>query len=89
MASIKQDWDKLVRMMTFLKKTEKRVLILEADDTTTCKWSVDSAFAVHHNMMRSHTGMTLTLGKGVAIAMSSKQKLNTRSSTEAELVASA
>ena len=31
--------------------------------------------------------MTLTLGKGVAIAMSSKQKLNTRSSTEAELVA--
>ena len=31
--------------------------------------------------------MTMTLGKGVAIAMSSKQKLNTRSSTEAELVA--
>ena len=37
--------------------------------------------------LRSHTGMTLTLGKGAAITMSSKQKLNTRSSTEAELVA--
>eukprot|EP00957_Ditylum_brightwellii_P182746 13919673-Ditylum_brightwellii.AAC.1 len=36
--------------------------------------------------MRSHTGGLLVLGKGAAFATSTKQKLNTRSSTKAELV---
>ena len=36
--------------------------------------------------MRSHTGGTMTLGKGSVISKSIKQKLNTKSSTEAELV---
>ena len=36
--------------------------------------------------MRSHTGATITLGKGSPYSMSTKQKINTRSSTEAELV---
>ena len=36
--------------------------------------------------MRSHTGATMTLGKGMAYSSTSKQKINTRSSTEAELV---
>jgi len=37
--------------------------------------------------MRSHSGIMMTLGKGVAYSTSCKQKLNTKSSTEAELVA--
>ena len=37
--------------------------------------------------MKSHSGMTMTMGKGAIISLSRKQKLNTRSSTEAELVA--
>ena len=37
--------------------------------------------------MRSHSGGALSLGKGVMHAASRKQKLNTKSSTEAELVA--
>ena len=36
--------------------------------------------------MRSHTGATMTLGKGSPYSISSKQKINTVSSTEAELV---
>ena len=36
--------------------------------------------------MRSHTGATLTMGKGSVFSMSTKQKINTKSSTEAELV---
>ena len=36
--------------------------------------------------MKSHTGGTLTLGKGAIVSICSGQKLNTRSSTEAELV---
>jgi hypothetical protein len=36
--------------------------------------------------MRGHTGGALTLGHGFPITSSNKQKLNTRSSTESELV---
>jgi len=48
------------------------------------RW-VDAAFAVH-NDMRSHTGATMSLGKGSVYSTSTKQKINTKSSTEAELV---
>merc|ERR1712035_109211 len=36
--------------------------------------------------MRSHTGGLISIGKGVLNTVSNKQKLNTKSSTEAELV---
>ena len=36
--------------------------------------------------MRSHTGAALSMGKGSLMSMSTKQKINTKSSTEAELV---
>ncbi|CAJ1937439.1 unnamed protein product [Cylindrotheca closterium] len=36
--------------------------------------------------MKSHTGAVLTMGKGAIIAISTKQKINTDSSTVAELV---
>jgi hypothetical protein len=42
-------------------------------------------FAVHPNMM-SHTGAAMSNGNGCIVSVSSKQKLNTRSSAEAELV---
>jgi hypothetical protein len=48
-------------------------------------WYVDASFAVHPNM-HGHTGGGLTLGRGFPISASTKQKLNTRSSTESELV---
>ena len=50
-----------------------------------CMW-VDASYAVHADM-RSHTGGMMTLGNGAAYCTSHKQKLNTRSSTESELVA--
>ena len=46
---------------------------------------MDAAFAVHHDM-RSHTGGCLSLGKGEMYSESTKQKLNGKSSTEAELI---
>ena len=36
--------------------------------------------------MRSHTGALLTLGKGAVLSLSCKQKLNSKSSTEAEII---
>jgi len=56
------------------------------DDTGQLLWSVDALFAVHKDM-RSHTGSVLTLGQGALLSFSSKQKINTKSSTEAEIVA--
>jgi hypothetical protein len=39
-----------------------------------------------HPDYKSHTGGIMTMGKGAIVSVSKKQKLNTRSSTEAELV---
>jgi hypothetical protein len=46
---------------------------------------VDASLAVHKDF-RSHTGGAMSNGTGVPISISRKQKLNTKSSTEAELV---
>jgi hypothetical protein len=80
------DWSKLVRMMKFLKQTVNDVLTLRADGTGRIKWHVDASFAVHIDM-RSHTGATMTMGEGAISSISRKQGMNTRSSTEAEVVA--
>jgi len=48
-------------------------------------WNVDVLSSVHKDM-KSHTGVVMSLGTGALIAMWTKQKLNTTSSTEDELV---
>ena len=79
------DWKKLIRLMEYLNGTKELMLRLWADDLRVVKWYVDASFAVHPDY-RSHTGAAMTLGEGAVIGLSKKQKLNTRSSTEAELV---
>ena len=79
------DWKKLGRCIRYLSSTRDLVLTLEANIDGIIQWWVDASYAVHPNM-RSHTGAPMTLGKGSPFSMSSKQKINTRSSTEAELV---
>ena len=79
------DWKKLIKLLEYLKGTSKLCLKLKADNLQVVKWYVDASFAVHPDY-RSHTGAVMTLGKGSFIAISINQKLNTRSSTEAELV---
>jgi hypothetical protein len=79
------DWWKLKRMIGFLKETKDDVLTLEADSNGVITWHVDASFAVHEDF-KSHTGATMSLGSGVIQSLSVKQKVNTRSSTEAELV---
>ena len=78
------DWMKLVRLLGFLKKTREDVLTLEANDTQSLYWMIDASFGVHPDM-KSRTGAILTMGKGAVISDSTKQKVNSRSSTEAEL----
>jgi hypothetical protein len=82
---IEDDWSKLVRLIKYLNGTRKDKLYLTAANLHTIMWHVDAAFAVHPDF-KSHTGGVMTLGGGAMQSMSRKQRLNTRSSTEAELV---
>jgi hypothetical protein len=60
-------------------------LILSANRSCILKWWVYASFAVHPNMC-GHLGGGLSLGQGFFIVSSTKQKLNTRSSIETEIV---
>jgi hypothetical protein len=79
------DYKKLTRVMKYLRGSLHMPLTLQADDLQIVKWWVDASFAVHKDM-KSHTGGMMTLGKGTVYGTSTRQKLNTKSSTEAELV---
>ena len=72
--------------MKYLNGTKHKVLTLGAEDLRVIKWYVDAAFAVHPDF-KSHTGGAMTFGQGAVQNISRKQKLNTKSSTDAELVA--
>ena len=52
---------------------------------TTLKTWVDASYAPHPDM-RSHSGGCSSFGSGVVMSRSSKQKLNSKSSTEAEVI---
>ena len=76
---------KLARTIRYLMATRHLPLILKVDKNGIVEWWVDASFAVHEDM-RSRTGMHLSLGVGTIYGASIKQKINTISSTEAELV---
>ena len=80
-----QDQKKLRRLLEYLFGTLDLSLILGADNLGTVYTWVDASYAVHRDM-RSHTGGVISFGTGGILCKSSKQKLNTKSSTEAELI---
>ena len=79
------DRKKLLRLMHYLRNTTDMPFTLRSDGTNIVKWWVDGSYAVHPDM-RSQTGGTMLLGKGAIISTSIKQKMNTKSSTETELI---
>ena len=79
------DYKKLNRCINYLEGTQDLFLTLGTDGEGIIDWWVDASFAVHEDM-RSHTGATMSMGRGGIVNKSSKQKINTRSSTEAEVV---
>lgn len=80
------DKKKLGQVLQYLRDTIYLPMKLSWDQTINVYWSVDTSFAVHNNM-RAHTGATVSMETGSIMALSMKQKLNTKSSMEAELVA--
>ena len=55
------------------------------DDSNTTRWWEDASYAVHLNMHRD-TRPTMTFGKRSTVRPSTKQKINTWSSTKSKLV---
>jgi len=84
---VQQDWKKLIRLLQYFNGTLDMPLILGADSLTESKSWVDAAYAVHDDM-KSHTGGATSVGCGAIMCKSTKQKLNTKSSTEAKGVGS-
>ena len=83
--STEEDWLKLKRLMRYINSTLSLVRIIGASSLRDLHTFVDAAYAVHPDM-KSHTGGGISMGYGMLHCKSSKQKLNTKSSTEAELV---
>jgi hypothetical protein len=81
----KDDWNKLVHLMRYIRGIHTIPLILSANGSGILKWWVDASFAVHPNI-RGHSGGGFSLGRGFPIVSSTKKKLNTPSSTDTEIV---
>jgi hypothetical protein len=82
---LEDDWAKLRRCLQFLRGTIDDPLILGGSDIEKLRAWVDASYSVHQDR-KSQTGGVMSWGRGCALAVCSKQKLNTKSSTEAELI---
>jgi hypothetical protein len=80
------DWGKLKCVLKYLKGTRYPKLTLSADSLSILQWFVDASHQIHEDY-KGHTGAFLTFGAGAITSSSNKQKMNTKSSTETELVA--
>ena len=84
-APTEQDQAKLRRLLEYINNTIDLKLHLGAIDLATLYTFIDAAYGVHKDM-RSQTGGVMSFGRGGFLSRASKQKINTKSSTEAELV---
>ena len=80
-----EDWRKLRRVLQFMYQTIHQKHVIGAKSLHEIFTWIDAAYAVHEDM-RSHTGCAMSFGYGIVHYLSTKQKLNTKSSTEAEVV---
>ena len=64
---------------------KKALSPLRADEIGIIKWYVETSYATH-NDCRDHIRAMMTLGGSTITSFSRKQRINTKSSTEAELV---
>ena len=80
------DWNKLMRLLKYLNGTKEFGIALEVDNYIEVKGYIDASYGIHPDR-KSHNGMTITLGKGPIEVKSSKQRIVSKSSTEAELIA--
>jgi hypothetical protein len=80
------DMNKLRRVLAYLNGSDDLGIVLQADPSTYIKSFVDASYGVHVDG-KSHSGLCLSLGAGPFLVKSTRQRIVTKSSTEAELVA--
>ena len=83
--STEQDMKKLKRLIKYLQGSKQVGLCLSAAEETEVTAFIDASHGIHADG-RGVTGALISLGKGAIESISSKQKINTKSSTETELV---
>lgn len=76
---------KLERVLNYLNSTKDRKVILKKGGVVSMEAFIDASFGAHTDG-RSRTGIAIVMNGICVGAWSSKQKLNTKSSTEAEIV---
>ena len=79
------DWGKCRRVLQYLKGYKSLKLRIVAEDLNEIKWLVDASHNVHWDS-KGQTGAGMTLGQGAIISSSNKQRINTKSACESELV---
>ena len=79
------DWGKLIRVLKFLSKTIGDNSVIGADKLYEVLTYVDSSYATHNNM-RGCTGGCIMFSWSLIHEKFPKQKLNTKISTESEVV---
>jgi hypothetical protein len=80
------DLQKLKRVLKYINGTSELGLVLRTSDPMRIYAYIDASYGIHSDG-KSHSALSLSLGAGSILSKSSKQKLVTKSSTEAELVA--
>jgi len=80
------DWTKLIRLINYLHGTRQLSMVLECSEVISVTAYIDASYGVLPGH-KSISGCTITLGKGPIYSKCSKQKIVSKSSTEAELVA--
>jgi len=78
-----KSWPELYK---YIRDTRHMTLTIEPKPINDPQWWVNSLYAMHPDMIR-HTGIFMSIGKGGTYTSSCNEKLNTKSSMEAELVA--
>jgi hypothetical protein len=79
------DLSKLKRAIRYIRATANLGITLDATKFVGVMGYIDASYGIHKDC-RGHTGVVIVLGRGPIFAASSKQKINTKSSTESELV---
>ena len=82
----KEDQKKLDRVMGYLSATKDKKLLLTSERDLRVIAHIDAAFGTHSDG-KSHSGAAIFIGDACVLAVSKKQKIVTKDSTEAELVA--
>ena len=78
-------WGIMIQVLQFLSQTMRNYRVIGVDNIYKVLTYVYTSYSTHDNI-RSHTGGCMTFGWGLIHEKSSKHKLNTKISTDYEVV---